>query len=203
MARALASVSANGVVSVHVLQAEEGTETTEAPSGETTATTVKDTSPLEIPPAELAWSLGSFVVLLILMRLVLYPRVSRGMKARADHITKSLADADGIRAASQADVKAYDAKLVEIRAEATAKIDAARATVEQERAEAVAGAGRRIADLRTAAAAEAASTRQSVSGSMVDAASDVVSTATRMLLGNAPDAGAVRSAVSQVMEGSS
>ena len=206
MARAVASVSSGGLVSVQIVSAPGSrTQTTEAPhsvttTAGTTETTVKDTSPLEIPTGEIGWSLGSFAVLLVLMRTVLYPRVARGMKARADHIAKGLTDADATRAASQADVKAYDAKLAEIRAEAAAKVDAARAQVERERTEAVAAAGKGIAELRTAAAAQANETRQSVSGSVVDAASDVVATATQMLIGTVPDSATVRSAVSSVME---
>lgn len=181
---------------------EEGEATTTGAATEEethSETTVEEPSPLSVETDELAWGLGSFLVLLALMRFLLYPRVAKGMKARADHIAQTLAAADKTRADAKSDVSSYDARLAEIRTEAAATVDAARAKVESERADAVAAANKRIAARRAEATASADAARASVSGSIAEAAGDVVSAATRAVLGKVPDSGSVSSAVNKAM----
>ena len=55
-------------------------DTTAASTTQTTAVP-NDPSPLSIVPAELFWAGGSFIVLLLVMRLVLYPRVAKAMES--------------------------------------------------------------------------------------------------------------------------
>src|SRR5215471_10761991 len=83
----------------------------------TTAESTK-TPPSPIAPEvkELVWGAGAFIVLAILMRLVLFPRVKKGMDARYGLIRDELEDADATRASAQAEMADYEAELAKVRA---------------------------------------------------------------------------------------
>src|ERR1700687_2938524 len=84
---AVAIVQTSGPIPVVVrLQADSAADTTVPTSATTVVAAPKDPSPLSIVPAELYWAGGCFIVLLILMRLVLSPRVAKGMEERAGYI---------------------------------------------------------------------------------------------------------------------
>jgi F-type H+-transporting ATPase subunit b len=200
MHTAVVAVSGTHVVSVH-LQAE-ATTTTVAESTGTEATTAADSkepSPLKPDLKEVFWGLGSFVVLLALMRLWLYPRVKAGMDARQDHIAKGLAEAAAVRGAAEAEVADYQAALAEVRAEAQSRVDAAAREVEADRAAQLAAANSAAAERKAAAATEIDAAKAAVAGRVAEAASDVVSAAASRVLGQAPGADAVSGAVQQVM----
>jgi F-type H+-transporting ATPase subunit b len=198
---AVAYVAAGDVVVVRLSPRADATTTTTASTSEATTaeTTVKDPSPLTIAPKELFWSLGSFIVLLALMRLVFYPKLHGGMTSRQDHIATRLADADATKAAAQAEVADYQSRVAELRAEGQAKVDEANRTIEAERAAALAEAGAAIAQQRATANAEVESAKAAVAGGVAEAARDVVTNAAERVLGQAPDASIVASAVDQAM----
>jgi F0F1-type ATP synthase membrane subunit b/b' len=201
---AVAYVAAGDVVAVRLPRADTTTtvagETAKSGSEATTAettTAVKDPSPLTIAPKELFWSLGSFIVLLALMRLVFYPKLHGGMTTRQDHIATRLADADATKAAAQAEVADY--QVAELRAEGQAKVDEANRTIDAERAAAMAEANAAIAQQRFAANAEVEAAKAAVAGGVAEAARDVVTSAAQRVLGQEPDASIVASAVDQAM----
>ncbi len=76
-------------------------------------------SPIAPELKELVWGAGAFIVFAVLMRLVLYPRMKKGMECpvlariRAGH-----EQADAMRQAAQAEVADYQAQLAVVRAEA-------------------------------------------------------------------------------------
>jgi F0F1-type ATP synthase membrane subunit b/b' len=200
----VAYVAAGDVVAVQLPRADTTTttvagETASGGEATTTETPVKDPSPLTVAPKELLWSLGSFLVLLALMRLVFYPKLHGGMTARQDHVAKRLADADAAKAAAQSEVAEYEAQLAALRGEGQAKVDAANRTIESERAAKLAEANAAIAQQRAAANAEVDAAKAAVAGSVAEAARDVVTNAAQRVLGQAPDAGAVAAAVDAAM----
>src|SRR4030081_3765865 len=123
---AVAIVQTSGPTPVVVrLQADSAAGTT-VPTRPTTGAggaTPKDPSPLSIVPAELYWAGGCFIVLLILMRLVLYPRVAKGMEGRAGYIKANHDQAARDREAALTERQQYEAKLATTRAEANRRLD--------------------------------------------------------------------------------
>ena len=108
-------------------------------------TTAEDKGPSPIAPEvkELAWGAGAFIVLFVLMRLVLFPKVKKGMEARYSKIRGDHDTADATRAGAKAEIAAYEADLAALKAEARQRVDAARQTLEAERTAALAEANTR------------------------------------------------------------
>ena len=88
----------------------------------------KGPSPIAPEGKELIWGGGSFVVLLVLMRLVLFPKVKKGMETRYGNIRADIDGATNVRADARADVAQYESALVDVRAEASRRVDEARRT---------------------------------------------------------------------------
>ncbi len=161
-------------------------------------------SPIAPELKELAWGSGAFIVFAVLMRLVLYPRVKKGMEARYTRIRTEHEDSDTTRAAARAEVAEYEAQLASVRAEAHGKVDAARRTLEAERAERLAAANAAINERRQTAMAAADAARDAAQGDVEAAASDVVARTVELAIGKRPDPDTVRAAVSASMtEGAS
>ena len=175
------------------------TDTTAAPTTETTE--VNDPSPLKIVPPELFWAGGCFIALLILMRFVLYPRVSKGMAARAQYLREERQSAEEEREGARAEKQSYDGQVVFARAEASRRLDAARAQLEQERQAALGAANDRLNARRRAAVAEVEAAREAASSQLADATADVVSHAASIVLGRSPDPALVRDVVRSSMNG--
>jgi F-type H+-transporting ATPase subunit b len=173
-----------------------------AEEGGTSAVAADATGPNPIAPEskELLWGAGSFLVLLVIMRLVLFPRLKRGMDARYEGIRSDLESADATRAAARSDVAAYEAALAEVRAEAAARIDAARQTLDAERQVKVAEANGRIATKRAAADAEIAAARAAVRDQVASAVATVTEKTVHLAVGTKPDQAVVRDAVARVMQ---
>jgi F-type H+-transporting ATPase subunit b len=176
---------------------EEGEATTTA--AETGTVVPEDPSPLAIEVKELAWSFGSFLVLLLLMRFWLYPRVKGTMDARQALIDNGLAEAESVKAAAQAEVADYQAALDEVRSEGQSRIDAAAKQVEGERQAKLAEVNAAIAERKSAAVAEVEAAKAAVASRVADAASDVVNTAAGHVLGQPPSGPTVSAAVQQAM----
>jgi F-type H+-transporting ATPase subunit b len=155
-------------------------------------------SPIAPEPKELLWAFGSFIVLLALMRLYLFPRLKKGMDARYGKIEADLEDAEATRAAAQQEVAEYNAALDAVKTEAAGRIEAGRHQLEEQRAARLAEANQRIAERRSAAAAEAEAARAAERSHIDDAVADVAALTVELSTGNRPDDAAVREAVQRV-----
>lgn len=160
-----------------------------------------DLNPIAPELKEITWGFGAFIVLAVLMRWFLYPRLHKGIVARNELIRSGHEEGERIAAAAVGDAKAYEAQLASVRAEAAARIDAARATLEQERAERLAEVNGRIAARRAEVAAEVERAREAAQGSVEMAVRDVAGAAGRLATGREPDENVVADAVSAVMSG--
>lgn len=153
-------------------------------------------SPIVPEAKELAWTFGAFVIFAVLMRLVLYPRVKKGMDARYSQIQTEREDSDSTRAAARAEVAEYDAQLASVRAEASGRVDTARRTLEAERTERLAAVNAGISERRQAAMSAAEAERDAAQGDVEAAAADVVARTIELAIGKRPADDAVRAAVS-------
>jgi len=107
--------------------------TTGAASEETTAEVKSPPNPIATSPAELAWTAGSFFVLLIVMRYFLFPKLKKATDARYDAIRADIEGADEVKSSARTAVAEYEAARAAIQSEAAARIDAARQTLDNER----------------------------------------------------------------------
>lgn len=166
-------------------------------------TTVEDKGPSPIAPElkELAWGAGAFIVLFVLMRLVLFPRLKQGMDARYAKIQGDHQAADAARAEAKAEVAEYEAELAVVRAEARQRIDAARQVLENERTAALTEANARIAERRAEATAASEAARTAAEEHVQEAVADVSSRAAELATGRRPDPAAVNRIVSELMAG--
>ena len=158
-----------------------------------------DLNPIFPEVKEILWGFGSFVVLAVLMRYFLYPRLRKGMDARYGLIRSGHEEAEQLTASAKGDVANYESQLAAAKAEAAKRVDAARATLEAERAERLAEVNARIAERRAAAATELESARAAVQGDVETAVRDVAARAGRLATGREPDADVVSDAVRSVM----
>lgn len=159
----------------------------------------EDLNPIFPEVKEILWGFGSFVVLAVLMRYFLYPRLRKGLDARYGLIKSGHEQAEQITASAQGDVATYESQLAAAKAEAAERLDAARATLEAERAERLAEVNARIAERRAAAATELENARAAVQGDVETAVRDVAASAGRLATGREPDANVVSDAVRGVM----
>ena len=167
------------------------------------ASTTQDAGPSPIAPEvkELAWGAGAFIVLFVLMRLVLFPRLKQGMDARYGKIRGDHEAADAARTEAKAEVAQYEAELATVRAEARQRIDAARQTLETERTAALADANVGIAARRAEANAASEAARAAAEQHVQEAVAEVSSRAAELATGRRPDADAVNRIVSELMSG--
>lgn len=180
---------------VRVVAQEDGDE--EAAAAEETA----DEGPSPIAPelTELAWGAGAFLVLLIAMRLFLFPAVKRGMEARYGKIEDDHAEAETMTSGAKRDVEEYEQALTEVRSEAAQRVDAARQTLERERSARLEEVNERLAARRAEATAELAATREAAQGSIEDAVIDVAGRASELATGRRPADDDLRRVVSDLM----
>jgi F-type H+-transporting ATPase subunit b len=167
------------------------------------AATTEDAGPSPIAPEvkELAWGAGSFIVLFVLMRIVLFPRLKQGMDARYGKIRGDHDTADATRAEAKSELAAYEVELATVKAEARQRIDAARQLLESERTTALTEANARIAARRAEAVAAAEAARAAAAGHIQAAVADVSSRAVELATGHRPDESAVTEIVSSLMAG--
>lgn len=155
----------------------------------------QDLNPIFPEMKEIAWGFGSFLVLLVVMRLFLYPRLRKGMDARAALIASGYTDAEQLTSAATSDVANYEQQLAAAKAEAAARIDAAREVLESERAEVIAAANARIAEQRAAAMAELEAQRAAARGDIESAVATVAAHVGKLVTGADPDPAVVAEAV--------
>ena len=184
--------------------AEEATTlaATTSAGGEAATETGTKTAPNPIAPEtkELAWAAGSFIVLFVLMRFFLFPKLKKGMEARYSGIRSDIEGADKAKADARGEVAEYERALEAVRAEAAARVDKARQTVDAERQATLADVNSRIAAKRAEADAASAAARAAVRDQVAAAVSQVASRAAELATGRAPDAATVQSAVTAAME---
>lgn len=161
------------------------------------ATEEEDTgpSPIAYEFKELAWGAGAFIVLALVMRYVIYPRLRQGMNARYEHIQQGFTDADALRESAKEEVTSYEVALGAVKAEAAARIDAARQVLEAERAERLAAVNAGIAERKAAAAADAEAARQAEAGNVREAAGSVAARVVELATGTRPGTEAVQQAL--------
>ncbi len=171
-------------------------------TGEAEAT-VEDKGPSPIAPEvkELAWGAGAFILLFVLMRLVMFPKLRKGMDARYGKIRGDHEAADATRADAKAEVAAYEAELATVKAEARQRVDAARQTLEAERATAITEANSRIAARRGEAMAATDVAKAAAAEHIQAAVADVSSRVSELATGRRPDANAVSQIVSTLIAG--
>lgn len=170
-----------------------------AEEGEEIEVPENDLNPIAPEVKEMLWGFGSFVVLALLMRFVLFPRLKKGMDARYGSIRADHEAADAMRADAKGEVASYEAALAEVRLEAAARIEAARQTLEAERAEQLAVVNERIAQRKAAAAAEAEAARAAVQAQVHAAVGEVTANAVERAVGKRPADEVVQRAVADVM----
>jgi F-type H+-transporting ATPase subunit b len=156
-------------------------------------------SPIAPEPKELIWGAGAFIVFAVLMRLVLYPRMKKGMDARYASIRTGHEDADATRVAALAEVSEYQAQLAAVRGEASARVDAARQTLEAERQERLSEVNARIAERRAEALARAEAEHEAARAQIEEAVAELASDIVGLATGKQPDRAMVTSAVSSAM----
>lgn len=148
---------------------------------------------------ELAWGAGSFIVLAVLMRLVLFPRLKKSMDARYNGIRADHEQADAERAAARGEVAAYEAELASVKAEAAARVDAARAELERERQQRITVLEARLAEQRAEAQARVEAARTAARDQIHSAVASVAGHAGELATGRRPDEALVSRAVDEVM----
>lgn len=169
-------------------------------AGSETTATATAPNPIAAENKELAWTAGSFFVLLVVMRYVLFPKLKKGMTDRYSAIRSNVEGADKVKADAQADVAQYEAAVAAARAEAATRIDAARETLDKERAAKLAEVNSRIAARRSEADAATAAARAAAQGEIAAAVTAVATRAAELATGRPADSAAVQQAVRSAME---
>jgi F-type H+-transporting ATPase subunit b len=158
-----------------------------------------DLNPLAVEMKELAWGFGSFVVMALVLRYFLYPKLKRGMDERAAGLVRDREAAEALTASARADVAGYEAQVASLRAEAQQRVEAARVTLEAERAERLAAANAEIADRRSAAMAQVDAARAAAQGDVENAVVEVVLTFAGLATSHHVDPALARNAVRDAM----
>ncbi len=159
----------------------------------------KDLNPIFPEVKEVVWGFGSFVVLALALRLVLFRKVRDGMDARYNSIQSDLEVAEATTASARADVATYDAQVAAARAEAQQAVEAARNTLEAERTARLAEVNARLAAKRAASAAEVEAARADARTHVETAVGEVAALAGRLATGKTPSPDTVSAAVSAAM----
>lgn len=157
-------------------------------------------NPIAAEPKELLWSAGAFLVLLVVMRYFLFPRLKKGMDERYASIRSNIEGADHVKSSARADVANYDAAVAAVRVEAAARIDAARHTLDNERTARLSEVNARIATARAEADAANNAARAAGQAQVATAVSTVVVQAAELASGSRPEQSVVDQVVKQVME---
>jgi F-type H+-transporting ATPase subunit b len=162
------------------------------------------TPPNPVNPAknEMLWAAGSFLVLFVLMRYFLFPRLKKSTDARYASIRANSEGAEQVKVDAKSDVAEYEKALDAARAEAAGRVDAARQTVDNERTAQLAQVNGRIAAARADADQKNAAARAAAQGDVAAAVATVATRVAELALGKAPDASVVNAAVASTMEGS-
>lgn len=188
-----------GGLHVHLESVTAGAAYLPAGADEGTAGPDEGPSPIAPEPKELLWGLGAFLVFLVLMRLVLFPKVKQGMIARYSKIHEGHERADSLREDAKREVAEYEQALATVREDVASRIEVASRQLESERAERLATATTAIAERRAAAAAEYEVAKSAARDSIEAAVVDVAGRTVELSIGRRPDDAAVRRAAGEVI----
>ena len=189
--------SSGGVVDVRLSSAITADEADTTSTGQPVDT---GPNPIAAEPKELLWSAGAFLVLLVVMRYFLFPRLKKGMDQRYASIRSNIEGADQVKSSARADVANYDAAVAAVRVEAAARVDAARQTLDNERTARLSEVNARIATARTQADAANNAARAAGQAQVATAVATVVTQAAELASGSRPEQSVVDQVVKQVME---
>ncbi len=166
-------------------------------------TVAEDKGPSPIAPEikELAWGAGAFIVLFVLMRVWLFPRLKKGMDARYGKIRGDHEAADSTRAAATSEVAEYEADIATVKAQAAGRLEAARSVLESERTAALAEVNGRIAIRRSESNAASEAARAAAAEHVQAAVADVSSRVSELATGHKPKASVVTGVVESLMAG--
>jgi F-type H+-transporting ATPase subunit b len=197
MLTVIVTKSNGGVVDVRLSSAITADDAETASTGQPVDT---GPNPIAAEPKELLWSAGAFLVLLVVMRYFLFPRLKKGMDERYASIRSNIEGADEVKSSARADVANYDAAVAAVRVEAAARVDAARQTLDNERTARLSEVNARIATARAEADAANNAARAAGQAQVASAVSTVVAQAAELASGSRPEQSVVDQVVKQVME---
>lgn len=124
--------------------------------------------------SQLFWLAICFVTLYLVMALVVIPRISGTMGARAEQMDSDLAEAEKLRNKAEAALKAYEEALAEARTKALGLAQEMRAEVQAETDRQKAELDAKLAEQAQAADARLAAARDAAMDGLRDAAKDIV-----------------------------
>jgi F-type H+-transporting ATPase subunit b len=184
---------AGGPAEVRVVLQQEGEGGTEA--------TTEEEPPNPILPVgkEIIWSFATFMLLFLIMRFFLYPRLKKGMDARYAHIRGQLEEAESVRASAEAEVARYQAALAEVRAQASSRIDVARQQLEGERQQRLGEVNAGIGEEKARVAESVDAARQSAMGQVEQAVGAVATSLAERALGGLVDPAAANEAAAEAV----
>jgi F-type H+-transporting ATPase subunit b len=197
MLTVIVTKSSDGVVDVRLSSAVSAGDADTSSTGQLVDS---GPNPIAAEPKELLWSAGAFLVLLVVMRYFLFPRLKKGMDQRYASIRSNIEGADAVKSNARADVANYDAAVEAVRLEASARIDAARQTLDDERTARLAEVNVRIAAARAEADAANNAARAAGQAQVASAVTTVVVQAAELASGSRPSQDVVDQIVKQVME---
>jgi F-type H+-transporting ATPase subunit b len=197
MLTVIVTKSSGGVVDVRLSSAITADDAATTSTGQPVDT---GPNPIAAEPKELLWSAGAFLVLLVVMRYFLFPRLKKGMDERYASIRSNIEGADHVKSSARADVANYDAAVAAVRLEAAARVDAARQTLDAERTARLAEVNAAIAAARAQADVANNAARVAGQAQVASAVASVVSQAAELASGSRPEQSVVDQVVKQVME---
>lgn len=124
--------------------------------------------------SQLFWLAICFITLYLVMALVVIPRITGTMGARADQLDSDLAEAEALRNKAEAALKAYEEALAEARTKALGLAQEMRADVQAETDRQKAALDAKLAEQAAAADARLAAARDAAMDGLRDAAKDIV-----------------------------
>ena len=197
MLTVIVTKSSGGVVDVRLSSAITADDAATTSTGQPVDT---GPNPIAAEPKELLWSAGAFLVLLVVMRYFLFPRLKKGMDERYASIRSNIEGADHVKSSARADVANYDAAVAAVRLEAAARVDAARQTLDAERTARLAEVNAAIAAARAQSDVANNAARVAGQAQVASAVASVVSQAAELASGSRPEQSVVDQVVKQVME---
>jgi F-type H+-transporting ATPase subunit b len=194
----LVAVTHSGAVVTGVRVLSQDTTTT------TEATTSEKKAPNPILPVwkEVFWGFGSFIVLLVVVRFALFPRMKKGMEARYESIRSNIESAEATRAAAEGEIADYQAELARIRIEGNQRVDAARRDLEAQRATRLEEVNAHIRTQRARAAAENETAKAAALSNVEETVTEVATSGAERVLGRPVDRDGARSIVRDVLSAS-
>ena len=200
MLTVIVTKSSGGVVDVRLSSAVAADEVDETATALTAQPVDTGPNPIAAEPKELLWSAGAFLVLLVVMRYFLFPRLKKGMDQRYASIRSDIEGADHVKSSARADVANYDAAVAAVRVEAAARVDAARQTLDNERTVRLSEVNARIATARSEADAANNAARAAGQAQVATAVATVVVQAAELASGTRPEQSVVDQVAKQAME---